>query len=620
MKLKKELGFLDIFSIAAGAMISSGIFILPGLAFKNAGPAVFLGYFLAGALALLGTLNVIELSTAMPKAGGDYYFVSRSLGPLMGTISGFLSWFALSLKSAFAIFGLAEILYLLSGFDITFIGVILCTFFVLLNIVGVKAAGKIEIYLVLGLLILMAFYIVLGIPAMRIERFTPFTPYGLNSIFFTAGFVFVSFGGLLNIASISEEVKNPKKNIPAGILSALIVVTLLYTFILMVTVGVSSADKLAGSLTPIADGARNFVGETGAILMGVAAALAFITTANAGILSASRYPLALSRDSLLPQFINRISSGTKTPVFSIVLTGIFIALALFLPLEILVKAASTVILTSYVLASVAVIILRESKIFHYQPSFRTPFYPWVQIAGILLFSFLIADMGYESIEISLGLLALSAGVYFFYGRKKSIRDFALLYLIERITDRKLTSSHLEEELISVLYQRDDIIQDRFDRNIQDSLVLDLEESMTYEEMFKVLTPEIAEKVGVASDKLFQQLMEREIMGNTVISPFVAIPHIVLDKENTFQIILVRNRKGVFFSQITPAVKAVFIIMGSPEFRKFHLKSLMAIAQTVKYRGFEKRWLSTQKKEHLKDIFLLTPREREKAAGESREES
>jgi len=79
MKLKKGLGFFGVFSIATGAMISSGIFILPGLAFARTGPAVLISYFLAGILALIGIFSVIELSTAMPKAGGDYYFINRSL-------------------------------------------------------------------------------------------------------------------------------------------------------------------------------------------------------------------------------------------------------------------------------------------------------------------------------------------------------------------------------------------------------------------------------------------------------------------------------------------------------------------------------------------------------------
>ena len=94
-RLEKQLSALDVFCIAAGAMISSGIFILPGLAFAHAGPSIVIAYSLAGILALVGVLSVVELSTAMPKAGGDYYFVTRSLGPVIGTVSGLLSWFAL---------------------------------------------------------------------------------------------------------------------------------------------------------------------------------------------------------------------------------------------------------------------------------------------------------------------------------------------------------------------------------------------------------------------------------------------------------------------------------------------------------------------------------------------
>jgi amino acid permease len=95
--VKKTLGFISVFSISAGAMISSGLFVLPGMAFARSGPAVFLSYFLAGSVALTTVLSLSELITAMPKAGGDYFYVSRSFGHLFGTVTGLLSWFALSL-------------------------------------------------------------------------------------------------------------------------------------------------------------------------------------------------------------------------------------------------------------------------------------------------------------------------------------------------------------------------------------------------------------------------------------------------------------------------------------------------------------------------------------------
>ena len=111
--LKKDLGLVDVFAIAAGAMISSGLFVLPGIAFQKAGPAMILSYVLAGLLVIPAMLSKAELATAMPKAGGSYFFVERSLGPLLGTVAGLLSWFSLALKAAFALVGIGALSVLL---------------------------------------------------------------------------------------------------------------------------------------------------------------------------------------------------------------------------------------------------------------------------------------------------------------------------------------------------------------------------------------------------------------------------------------------------------------------------------------------------------------------------
>ncbi len=253
--LKKELGFLDIFSISAGAMISSGIFILPGIAFARTGPSVFVSYLLAGLLAATGLLSIAELSTAMPKAGGDYFFIARSLGPLGGTISGLLSWFALSLKSAFAIFGISEILNVLAGIPLPISAPVITIFFVILNIAGVDIASRFEVLIVISLMLIMSIFIVFGLPRVEVSNFSSFTINGINGIASTAGFVFISYGGLVSIASVAEEVRNPGKNIPLALLSSLILVVLLYCAMLFVTVGVLDGDTLSGSLTPIADAA-----------------------------------------------------------------------------------------------------------------------------------------------------------------------------------------------------------------------------------------------------------------------------------------------------------------------------------------------------------------------------
>lgn len=609
MELKKELSFIHVFSIAAGAMISSGIFILPGLAFVKSGPSVFLAYFIAGILALLGALSVIELATAMPRAGGDYYFVSRSMGPMAGTISGMFGWVAISLKSAFAIFGMSEVIFLISGSPLLINSLILTIFFVALNIVGVKEAARLEVALVLGLLAIMLAYIIFGYSHIEQSHYSPFLPHGTNALFATAGFVFVSFGGLISVASVAEEVKNPNRNIPLGLITAVSLVSVLYFILLYVTVGILPASVMSGSFTPLADTARIFWGSPGFIIISIAAVLAFVTTAVAGIMSASRYPMALSRDRLLPAWIGKIHPKTKTPISSLLLTGIFIFLTLLLPLDTLVKAASTIILSANILANISVIILRESKLRNYQPSFKSPWYPWLQIVTIILLGFFVVDMGLETIEISLGFFLFSGLVYLFYGRKNSEDEYAFLHLIARITNKKISSVSLEKELREILQQRDEIIQDDFDKAILDGTILDIDCETDLENFFLQAAAHLKENIPLSEEEIRVLLQAREAEDSTAITPFLAIPHIIVEGKDQFHILATRCSKGIYFSETAQTVKAIFIIIGSIDTRGKHLKALAAIAQLVQGENFLQDWLQADSADHLRDLLLLSARKR-----------
>lgn len=610
MKLKCSLTTFDIFCIASGVMISSGIFILPGLAFSRTGPSVFISYFIAGLAALIGVLSIIELSTAMPKAGGDYYFITRSFGPLVGIISGFFSWFALSFKAAFAIFGIAELLYSITGGPLILFGILVTLFFIVLNILGIDIAAKFQTFIVMGLLAIMIIYILTGISGIDLDRFKNFTPRGMNSIFFTAGFVFVSFGGLLKVASLSGEVKKPKISIPVGIISSTVIVTIIYSFLLIVLVGNSVPEQLIKSLTPVADSAKSFLGNPGFLLVTVAALLAFISTANAGILAASRYPIALSNDSLVPDFLSYIYPKFKTPITAIIITGIVIVSSLFLKLEYLVKIASSIIIFSYLLSNLAVIVIRESKIQNYSPSFKVPFYPWIQIFSIILFVILLVEVGLAAIEVILVIIILSLIVYILYGRKKYQQEFAMLYLLERIINKKLTSYNLEQELKEILHNRDSIIVDRFHKLIDESTVMDLNKKMDWKELFRLVSQQCSDNLQIEPDELLTLLNEREEESSTAITKFLAIPHIIVDKQNLFKILIIRNKQGVKFSECYDSVKAIFVLFGSRDQRQFHLQALSAIAQIAQNKDFEKKWMEAKGAENVRDICLLSKRKRE----------
>lgn len=608
-KLAKQLNLLHVFCIASGAMISSGIFVLPGLAHAKAGPAVVFSYFLAGLLATAGLLSIAELTTAMPKAGGDYFYISRGLGPAAGTIAGLLSWFSLSLKSAFALIGMAVLVAPFVPLSWHIVAALLCLIFVLINLRGTREAAGFQVILVLALLGLMISFIVKGFSHINIQHFEPFAPYGLKSVLSTTGFVFVSYGGLIQVASIAGEIKKPGRTIPRGMIIALIVMIILYTLMIFVTSGVLGAEQLDDSLTPISDAANAFWGKTGYVLVSIAAALAFVTTANAGIMTASRYLLAVSRDDLLPPLLGRISNKYKTPYTAIIITGIVIIVAVFLNLDVLVKAASTVFVLGFVLANVSVIILRESGVQNYRPVFRAPFYPWLQLATIVGFAFVLLEMGEDAFLITAVIILVGFSFYWLYGRKRVEKESALLHLIDQITAKELVTGTLEIELKEIIRERDKIVQDKIDNLVENAISIDIKESLNLEDFFEFVAKHLSEKLSSEPEELKTLLLDRETRFSTVLSQTLAVPHIVIEGQGKFEMVIARCRKGIRFSEEAPHITTVFVLVGTQDLRNFYLRVLSAIAQIVQTENFEKEWNNAKNEQALKDLVLLSTRKR-----------
>lgn len=619
VKLKKELKLLDVFCIAAGAMISSGLFILPGLAYYKSGPAVIVAYLIAGILVIPSMLSKAELATAMPKAGGDYFFIGRSMGAGFGTLAGISAWFSLAFKSAFALIGIgafASMIYPeISMLQIKFIAVFFCILFTFINLIGVKHAGRMQIYLVLGLILILAIFLFKGLPVVKNENFRDFMSADIRTLFMTAGLIFVSYGGLTKIASVAEEVKNPNRNIPLGMILAFSIVTVLYVLVVFVAVGVLGkgliqSGSLKYSLTPISDAASVFMGNPGKILLAVAAILAFVSTANAGIMASSRSPMAMSKDRLLPSFLGIVNKKYKTPHFSIVLTTLFmISVILFLDLEMLVKTASTIKILLFAFVNLSVIIMRESGIENYRPKFRSPLYPWIQIFAIIAYGFLIIEMGKTPLLISGIFMLVGLFWYWFYGRIRSNKESALLHIIQRIKDKELTGYRLETELKEIIRERDEIQQDRFDQIIEKSIVLDIDKKINKTDFFKLVSEKLAENLKKNQVYFAQRLHEREEESTTVLTENLAIPHIIIEGEKKFDIILARCKEGIYFSEESPKVQIVFVIAGTKDERTFHLQTLAAIAQIVQNPNFEKKWMHAKNVERLRDIILLGERKR-----------
>jgi len=619
-ELKKQLGLLDVFCIASGAMISSGLFVLPAIAYAKAGPAVILSYFLASVLIIPSVLSKAELATAMPRAGGAYLYIERSLGSICGLFGGFADWFSLALKSAFAVVGMAAFIKVLIGmlFDtqvsewhLKTIAVLCCLSFTALNIVSVKHTSRFQVLLVGTLLAILTFFVLFGSGAVEAVRYRGFLEKGWPAVLATAGMVFVSFGGINKVANIAEEIKHPGKNLPLGMILAWLVVTLFYIGVIIITVGVVDGQDLIGNYTPISLAASKFMGPAGFAILGLAAVAAFVTTANGGILAASRTPMAMSRDQSLPPILARVNNRFKTPHVSILFTSGFMVTAIvFLDIEMLAKTASTLLIILYILANTSVIMMRESRIQSYRPKFKSPLYPYIHIFAILAYSILIIDMGKVPLLICGGFIGLSAAWFWLYVSRRVSRASAVMHIVERVTDRELKTVTLENELRDILLERDDIIEDRFDQLIRECEILDIEARNSAEEVFRRVSKILEKKLGINEYVLFEQFLHREAEGGTVIQPGFAIPHIVVEGENKFEILLVRARDGIDFPHASDPVRIMFVLAGSKDERNYHLRALMAIAQIAQEKNFEQQWLSARDAEAIRNLILLSTRERQ----------
>jgi mannitol/fructose-specific phosphotransferase system IIA component (Ntr-type) len=389
------------------------------------------------------------------------------------------------------------------------------------------------------------------------------------------------------------------------------VVGLSYIGVLVVAIGVVDGGEFAGSMLPISTAAGKFAGSPGFVLLSIAAVAAFITTANGGILAASRSPMAMSRDQLLPPVLAHVNKRFKTPHVSILLTGGFmIASIVFLDIESLVKTASTLMIILFILVNTSVIIMRESRIQSYRPKFKSPLYPYIHIFAIVAYGVLIVDMGRIPLLTTAGFVGLSAVWFWFYVYRRVSRASAVLHIVERVTDRELKTVTLENELRDILLERDDVIEDRFDRLIRECQILDVKGKATADNIFRQISKILSVRLQSDEHVLFEKFLHRETEGGTVVQPGFAIPHIVVGGENKFDVLLVRARDGIEFRGAADPVKIMFVLAGSKDERNYHLRALMAIAQIAQEKDFEQRWLVARSTEAIRNLILLSTRRRD----------
>ncbi len=442
-ELERSLGLIAVVAVSISAMLGSGIFVLPGLAAAEAGPGIWVAYGVAALCVVPAATSKAELATAMPTSGGTYVYLDRIFGPLVGTVAGLALWLSMLLKSSFALLGFGTYLIVLAELPLRPTALALLAVIVGLNLIGIRAVSRAQVVIVGMALVCLTTLVIAGGFTFDAELMRQPLPHGARGLIAAAGLVFVSYNGVTKIAAIAEEVKNPEKNVPWGIFLSLTLVASVYACVAFVLAGNVDRATLSGDLRPIYTLAERIGGSWAGSVAAVVGVITMVSMANAGLLAASRFPFAMSRDQLLPPSLERISSRFSTPVVAILVTGTGMAVAIvFLDVERLAKLASALVIALYIANNVAVIVFRESGVGWYRPKFRSPLYPWLQGFGIISGLGLLLLLGPVVVLAALLAIVPGAGLFVFYGRRRTRRRGVVLQRGRR--SDILTGSGLDE--------------------------------------------------------------------------------------------------------------------------------------------------------------------------------
>ncbi|MBS72272.1 MAG: amino acid transporter [Thermoplasmata archaeon] len=444
--LDRKLGLASVVILSLSAMLGSGLFVLPALVMTDMGggtmpvAGIWLAYLLAAIAILPAAISKGELSTAMPSSGGSYVYIERTFGPLVGTVSGIGLWGASMLKSAFALIGFKAYLWILEELlnitiNLEIAALILLTMIVGINILGMSRIKKVQTPIVISLIIFILVLTIWAILTMDLNWGIAFGKDAMGgswgdvwpNIAHSTAFVFVAYAGVTKIAAVGGEIKNPSRNIPYGILLSLLISCLLYVFVSIVMVATVSPEfymTTDGSARedPIYVFAHAIGGNTVGIISAVFAVTVLTAMALAGIMATSRFPFAMARDNLLPESLENVHPKYQTPHLSILGTGIAMAISItLLPVEDIAKLASGFKIMIFIVINACVIVLRRASKLHswYQPKWKSPLYPMIQIFGIISGIFLIYIMGMKAIIGALSCCVLGLITYYSYGKSRA---------------------------------------------------------------------------------------------------------------------------------------------------------------------------------------------------------
>ena len=452
--LRRTLGPLNLTALGIGSIIGTGIFVLTGTAAsQNAGPALVLSMIIAAVGCVFAGLCYAELASMIPVAGSAYTYSYATFGELVAWIIGWdlileyalstatvaVGWsgyfssllrdFGLHLPPALTAAPGIQVPGLdgqmVSGiFDLPAATIVL--FVSALLVLGIRESANTNTALVVIKVMVLIVFVVAGASYVRRENLTPFIPpntgefghFGWSGVMRGAAVMFFAYIGFDAVSTAAQEAKRPQKDMPIGILGSLAICTVIYIAVAIVLIGIVPYQKL-NVADPIAVG----IDATGlrwfAPVVKVSALFGLFSTMLVTLLGQTRIFYSMSRDGLLPPAFQKVHPRFRTPHVSTILTGSVVAVAAgVLPIGVLSQLVSIGTLLAFVLVCIGILILRKISPELERP-FRTPWLPWVPIAGALVCLAQMVSLPRSTWERLVIWLALGLVIYFAYGKKRA---------------------------------------------------------------------------------------------------------------------------------------------------------------------------------------------------------
>jgi len=421
--LKRDVSIGAAILYGVGIILGAGVYALVGEAAGTAGNSLWMSFLFAALVSLFTGFSYMELISMFPQSAAEYTYVKNAFqNKLLAFNVGWIEIFADTIAASAVSLGFAGYFHVLFGAPIIPVALGLIFVMSVINFWGIKESSRLNVIFSLVEIGGLIFIILLALFFGHYGSVNYFEmPHGITGTLSAAALIFFAYIGFEDLANISEEVKDARKNVPKALIASVIITTVIYVLVGAAVVSLVDWQELAESKAPLALAVSSVMGQQAFWIMSVVALFATANTVLLSLIVSSRMMYGMGRDGSLPKSLSKIHRTRRTPWIAALVTGIF-SMAFVLLGHINIVASITDLGTFYIFIFVnaSAIVLRY-KMPKAKRIFRTPLnigrFPLIPFFGLLSSLLLVSHLSIDAILIGLGAAVAGAVVYIIYNRK-----------------------------------------------------------------------------------------------------------------------------------------------------------------------------------------------------------